>query len=137
MTWPAQETQKAIYNLLVNDSALTALIGANKIFDHVPDNQAYPFVTMRTKPSSDRGNHDFEGWTQGLQIDVWHQYGGLGDLKVQQIQKRIDELIHSQDICIEGWNIIVLRRSTVDISDDPDGRTKHGVQIFKLLLGEA
>lgn len=140
MTWPVTETQKTIYQTLANDSILQALLGTTpanpKIFDHVPDSKSYPYIKIAIKPMQDRGNHDWEGVQFQYQIDVWNQGVNQGDLKVQQIQARVDELLHKQDICIDGWNIIVHRRSTIDILDEPDGRTKHGVQIFNLFLGE-
>lgn len=140
MTWAATATQKAIYEALAGDSQLQALLGTTisnpKVFDHVPDMKSYPYIKIAIKPMQDRGNHDWEGVQFQYQIDVWNQAPNQGDLKVQQIQARVDELLHKQDICIDGWNVIVHRRSTVDILDEPDGRTKHGVQIFNLFLGE-
>jgi len=140
MTWAATATQKAIYETLAGDSQLQALLGTTisnpKVFDHVPDMKSYPYIKIAIKPMQDRGNHDWEGVQFQYQIDVWNQAPNQGDLKVQQIQARVDELLHKQDICIDGWNVIVHRRSTVDILDEPDGRTKHGVQIFNLFLGE-
>lgn len=149
MTWAPQESQKSIYETLTADTTLATLLGATvsdkRIFDFVPQNQAYPYVTMAIKPMSDRGNQTLEGVEIAYQINVWHQPGtsvvsggptGRGDKTVQEIQNRIDQLLHRQDICIDGWNIISHRRSTVDILDEPDGVTKHGVQIFNLLLGE-
>jgi len=137
MTWAPQEAQKAIYDALANDSSLQALLGGSgKILDHVPDNSPYPYVTMQIKPMNDRGNQTLEGVQIDYQINVWYRAPGRGDLKVQEIQARIDELLHKQDICIDGWNVISHRRSTVNILDEPDGVTKHGVQVFNLLLGE-
>jgi len=140
MTWAPTELQKTIYETLSQDTALQTLLGTTplnpKVYDHVPDNQPFPFVRMSIKPMSDRANHDWDGVSFSYTIDTWVQAPNQGDLKVQQIQKRIDELLHQQDICIDGWNIVVHRRATVDILDEPDGRTKHGVQIFKLFLGE-
>ena len=136
ITYAPTETQKAVFTLLNLDTTLQTLLGSNKIYDHVPDNSPYPYVTIRIKPWEDRGNHDFEGLSCQLSINVWYREDGRGDLEVQKIQKRIDELMHSQDICIEGWNIVSLRRSTIDILDEPDGVTKHGIQIFNLLIGE-
>jgi len=135
-TYAPQEAQKTIYTLLNSDVTLTGLIGANKILDHVPDNSPYPYITIRIKPWADRGNHDYEGLQCAFQINVWYRDAGRGDKEVQLIQKRIDELLHNKDICIDGWSVIALRRSTIDILDEPDGVTKHGVQIFNLLIGE-
>lgn len=139
MTWATTEAQKTIYFTLANDAVLQGLLGASnedsKIYDHVPDEAVFPFVKLSIKPMSDRGNHDWEGVSIPYQIDVWYRAPGQGDLMVQQIQERIDFLLHNKDICIDGWSIIVHRRSTVNILDEPDGRTKHGIQIFNLLLG--
>lgn len=140
MTWAMTEAQKTIFETLSQDAALQTLLGTTpsqpKVYDSVPDNEPYPFVKIAIKPMSDRANHDWDGVQFQYQVDVWYRAPGQGDLKVQQIQQRIDELLHNQDICIDGWNVVVHRRSTVDILDEPDGRTKHGVQIFKLFLGE-
>lgn len=141
MTWAMTEAQKTVFETLSEDATLVALLGGTlvtdtRIYDSVPDQRVYPYVTIQMKPMNDRGNHDWEGVGIKYQINVWYRAPGQGDLKVQQIQERIDFLLHKQEICIEGWNIIVHRRETVDILDDPDGRTKHGVQIFNLMLGE-
>jgi Protein of unknown function (DUF3168) len=139
MTWAPTETQKTIYEILSTDVALQTLLGGtvsnNKIYDSVPDESPYPYVKLSIKPTLDRGNHDWDGVSIEYVIDVWYRAPGQGDLKVQQIQSRIDELLHNTDICIDGWEIIVHRRSSVNILDEPDGRTKHGVQSFKLFLG--
>lgn len=135
MTWGPQETQKTIFDTLSNDATLTALLGASKIFDHVPDNTPFPFVTIGDMVWEDRGNHTWDGLTGRLQINVWYRAPGRGRKNVQEIQKRIDELLHSQDVCIDGWDIISLRRSTLEILIEPDNVTLHGVQIFNLLIG--
>ena len=141
MTWAPTETQKTIYGILSADSALQTLLGGSvsdkKIYDSVPDKKAFPYLTMWIKPLSNRDNEDWDGVEIDYQISTWYQGPGQGDLKVQQIQSRVDELLNKQDICIDGWNVISHRRVTVDIMDDPDGRTRHGVQIFKIRLGLA
>jgi len=139
MTWAPTEAQKTIYQTLAGDATLQALLGTTtsnpKVFDHIPDNQPFPYVKLSIKPMADRGNEDWDGVSFSYDIHSYVQGTNLGDLKVQQIQARVDELLHTKDICIDGWNIIVHRRSVVNILDEPDGRTKHGVQTFTLFLG--
>jgi len=139
MTWAPQESQIALFNKLNGDATLTSLIGANRIFDHVPQNQAFPFIQIEVKPFEDRGNYTFEGLKADLFVHVWYQPGsastGRGDKQVQLIQKRVDELLHKKELPVVGWSTLLLRRSLIDILTDPDGVTKHGVQQFKLFLG--
>lgn len=134
ITWAPTETQKTLYSILTGDVTLMAMILG--VFDHVPDNQAYPYVTIQAKPWIDRGSETWEGLSATITINVWYRRSGSGDLEVQKIQKRIDELLHDKDICIEGWNIVAFRRSMIDILVDPDNITLHGIQIFNLMIGE-
>jgi hypothetical protein len=134
-----QETQKEIFLLLNNDTALTALIGANKVFDFVPDKKAFPYVTLYILPFVERDNYTHEGFNCEFQINVFYQPGpgqtGAGNKKVQEIQKRIDEILNKKSICIDGWNTLECRRSFIDISTDEDNVTKQGIQRFRLMLG--
>lgn len=138
MTWAPTEAQKTVFTILSEDTTLISLLGADQVFDSsaVPQTKNYPYVTINLQPMTDRGNHTNEGVAFDFQVNVWYRAPGRGKLQVQTIQKRIDELLHSQDICVEGWNIIVLRRTIVDILTEPDGVTLHGIQRFKLFLGE-
>lgn len=141
MTWAPQETQKVIYEILSQDSDLQTLLGGTstdkKVYDRVPQEKSYPFVTIGDMQWDDRGNHTWEGWQGLLTINVWYREPNAGRKGVQEIQKRIDELVHKTDPCIDGWNIVVLRRSSVNIVMEPDNITLHGIQKFNLMLGEA
>lgn len=140
MTWAPQEAQKSFFALLAGDAALVALLGGTlvtnpKVFDTVPDNTPYPYVTLYILPFTDRGNHTLEGLDAEFQVSVWGQE--RGNKQVQEIQKRIDELIHKQSPCIDGWNIVGLRRTLIDIILLDDNITRQGVQRFHLMVGES
>jgi len=141
MLWGPQSTQKTVYEILTGDVQLQTLLGATltdkKVYDFVPDKQVFPFVTIGEGKWEDRGSHTLEGLKCDMQINVWYRAPNRGRLKVQEIQKRIDELLHVQDPCIEDWNIIVLRRKFVDIIVDDDNVTLHGIQIFNIMIGES
>ncbi len=111
--------------------------GVQKVFDFVPDNTPYPYIVLQVLPWTDRGSHTYEGLECEFQITTWYRAPGRGNLQVQNIQKRIDELLHKAEPCIEGWNIVSLRRTFVDILTDDDNVTKQGIQRFNLLTGEA
>jgi len=135
MTWLPTETQKAIFAVLSEDEELISLLGSGqRIFDNVPQNMSYPYVTMQIKPWADRANTTWDGLTGELTIGTWCR--AAGDLPVQTIQKRIDELLNNTDPCIEGGTVISFRRTMIDILQDPDGVTLHGVQKFNLKIGE-
>jgi hypothetical protein len=137
MTWAPIEVQKAICETLANDTQLQPLITG--VFDSaaVPQNQEFPYVTINPGQLVDRSSHTHRGFETQIQIDVWDQSENWGRKRVQLIQKEIDRLLHDVTICIEGWNIISLRQIQVEAFVDIDNVTMHGVQRFKLMIGEA
>lgn len=143
-TFAPSETQKAIYEILSEDDTIIDLLGedsgtddvSSKVFDHVPDNSVYPYITLQVLPWTDRGSHTYEGLETEFQIDVWYRSPGRGTKQVQAIQKRIDELLHKRQICVYGWNTNLMRRTYIDIVTEDDNVTHNGIQRFKLFLGE-
>lgn len=145
MTWAPQETQISIYNLFANDGSLSVLLNpdggtTSKIFDHVPDGQPFPFISMDITPFRDRGSYTNEGWLGEIWIHSWYQAGqnsvtGLGKKQVQLIQARVDRLLHNTYLAISGWRNLNLRRAMVNVMQDPDNVTMHGIQQFKIMLG--
>lgn len=146
--WAPSDVQIAVYNHLASDDTIITLLGensasvnlSNKVFDHVPQDTAYPFVVVQINPWEDRGSYTKEGLEATLSIHVWYRPGitsvtGRGDKQVQAIQKRIDEILHANQIPISGWKNLIFRRALIDILVEPDNVTRHGIQQFKLLLG--
>lgn len=137
MSWGPSEVQKAVYALLANDATLTTLLGgAGRVFDFVPQDSSYPYLTMFIKPFQDRGNATGEGLQCEFQITTWARGNDRGDKAVQAIQDRIDQLLHKTSLVMTGWAVTCLRRSFVDILTMDDNVTKQGIQRFKLQLGD-
>lgn len=125
------EVAEAIYTLLTADVTLMALIEG--VFDHVPDNQATPFVTINDGVYYDWSSHTFDGFEAEYIIHVWDESRTRKD--TMTIQNRIYTLLHTTDLSISGFPTINFRQTYSDITLDPDGRTYHGVQKYNLILG--
>lgn len=141
MLFGPQSTQKTIYEVLTGDAALQTLLNATvsdkKVYDFVPDNQPFPFITIGEGEWQNRDNETSDGLGVDLMIHVWYRDPNRGRLKVQEIQKRIDELLHRTEPCIEDWNIVSLSRGMSTVTLDPDNVTLHGIQTFNLMIGES
>ena len=137
MTWAPQESQKTIYEVLTADAPLMALISGAFDSTNVPQGQAFPYITIGETTFSDRSSHTHRGFTADMIIHVWDQSDNRGRKKVQSIQAEIDRLLHTVNICIDGWNIINFRQVSVEVIVDADNVTMHGIQKFNLLIGEA
>lgn len=137
MTWAPQETQKTIYEILTSDAPLMALIAGVHDSANVPQGAAFPYVTIGEVSFTDRSSHTHRGFAAELTIHTWDQSENRGRKKVQSIQAEIDRLLHTINICIDGWNIINFRQVFVEVIVDADNVTMHGIQKFNLLIGEA
>ncbi len=149
MTWAPLEAQKAIYLTIAQDDEIIDLLGGDsqtdsistKVFDFVPDNTVTPYITIFILPFTERANATYEGLACELQINVHYRPGeggnnSRGNRPVHLIQQRIDEILHNQPVCIEGWNTLQLRRTLITIETAEDNVTKHGIQRFNLFIGE-
>lgn len=144
--WAPLESQKEIFKVLNSDLELNTLLlnedlSKQKVFDDVPQDESFPYVSMQIMPFNARDNHTYDGLECELQLNVFYQPGkpdntGVGNRTVQLIQKRIDELIQKRKLCIDGWNVLQLRRTYINIETDTDSVTKQGIQRYKLYLGE-
>lgn len=150
--WAPTECQKEIFKVLAEDEDLIGMLGevygedegqviqSTKVVDSVLDNTPFPYVTINIMPFLPRDNHTYDGLECEFQVNTFYQPGpnntGRGSLAVQNIQKRIDQLLQKRSLCIDGWNTLQLRRSFINIETENDNVTKHGIQRYKLYIGE-
>lgn len=123
------ELQERIYEILSSDSTLTDI---GPVYDTPPDNEDYPYVTIGNDTFSEFDTHTTTGFDGSIQIDTWSQ--AMSKLEVKKMQKRIYELLHDIDLNLPNFKTTAFRCNLQDVLDDPDGRTKHGVQRFEFLL---
>ena len=71
----AAELQKAIFEALGANAALTALVGA-RIFDHAPANVAFPYITFGRTSVYDWSTGTESGAEQLFTLHVWSKAKG-------------------------------------------------------------
>jgi len=127
--------QERIYSTLSGDSTLTSTLGA-AVYDDVPENSAYPFVSLGEATASDYSTYDLSGSQTTMTIHIWSQYKGAKEVK--NIMDRVHTLLHDKTLTVTGFNLINLRFEFIDTLQDPDGITRHGVMRFRaVMLGTA
>ena len=132
MTWGPTEVQKKIYEIFTGDATLMSKVSG--IFDHTLHEQEFPFVTIGQANFTDRGSYTTEGWLGEITINTWSR--AYGRLETQQIMADIDRLLHCQDLGMDGWSTLNLRRAFNEILVDEDSVTYHGVQRYTLYMGD-
>ena len=131
MTVGQFELQSGIFTVLNSDSTLTNTLGVS-IFDEVPEESSYPFVSIGEETVVDFDTKDLDGGDHTINIHVWSQYKGAKETK--QIMDRIHTLLHNGSVSVTGFNLIRIRFEFSDILRDPDGVTRHGVMRFRAII---
>ena len=120
--------QAALYAAV--DAATTA-----GVYDHAPDglaDDAFPYVTVNDLQAIDDSTKTYAGQEIMANLHVWSRYSG--NKEVQDIFAALHTALHNATLTVTGATAAVCRYEASNIMQDPDGRTKHGVQRFKIIL---
>lgn len=133
------ELQKAVYSSLSSDTDLRSKIGLNRVFDSVPDRQAFPFVTIGEAEFAPFDSHTQDGFEGTFLVHTWTRNssaGARGRAEAHAIMSDVYRILHNVDLTVSGYRVIVLRFDFSNVVVDPDGLTYHGVTRFKFMMGE-
>jgi hypothetical protein len=131
---PQSELQARLFAILNGDADLATLLGgSNRVFDQVPDNTEFPYVTLGEALLLDWDSHTWAGFQGEVSVHTWSRADGR--LQAQNIMKRIYALLHSVDLAIAGFKTISFRQTSAQVVRDPDGKTHHGISKFNFILG--
>ena len=108
---PDNALQAGIYTRLNNYSALTAVIGANKVFDHVPQGTVAPYVMIGDDTAIDWDTKSKFGWEFTLTIHVW-DFEKKGRKSVKTLLGHVFDALHQQEanVTVSGFTLVTLRR---------------------------
>lgn len=115
--------QKAIYEKLVGNVSLMAVIVG--VFDHTPQETAFPFVTIGDVAASDYSSLGKSGTEQRLNIHIWSREAG--HKQVADIMEMIYGLLHNGSVTVVGQTLVAMRFLSTSIQLEGDGWTNHGV----------
>ena len=127
----AWSLQKAVFETLTNSADLQAQIGTPaRIYDRVPDDKTFPYVTF-----SDQRVSDWPGIIGGVEHDLrlqaWSRYGG--QFEVKQIMSCIYAALHHADLTLENTQLVNLRFAFSDSWRRRDTEIWQGVMRFRAL----
>ena len=137
----AKALQQAIYNQL-NDSSITDLLSDAyapmvAIFSDVPqvvegeDEDYFPFITMGPQTISAFDEKDNVGGNAVVQINIWDR--SHSELAIKEIGDAVDARLRRNSLSISGATHITTELESAEVSDDPDGKTKRMLMLYRIL----
>ena len=120
--------QTAVY------AKLNGAISAS-VFDRVPATQAFPYVLIGDDTAIDASDKLNDGQEITLTLHQYSQAKGRDEVKT--LQGECYDLLHNGSLTVVGWTVRGIEFEYSDTLVDPDGKTYHGVQRFRLIVDRA
>lgn len=138
--------QRAIYDKLINSTALAALLAADPdggsptrpaVYDKPPQAQfpestdAFPFVTIGEFTAAEADTDDVDGQELTVTLHVWSRYNGSKEIK--QISDVLHDVLHDAALDVSGQHQVYCFWEFAESIPDPDPKVQHGVTRFRIL----
>ncbi len=140
MSNPLNALQAGIYARLTGYSALTSVLGAGKVFDHVPQDTSAPYVRIEDVTLNDSDTKTSNGWEAIITISCW-DFEKAGKKSAQTIMGHIYDALHKSEssITVTGFSLVYIYCNFQDCFaetgiEGAGDHYYHGVQRFRALV---
>lgn len=124
--------QDALYTALAAEPALQLYLGnPARIYDHVPPDASFPFLTCGAVQAESYDTSDHQGLSQQMVLHVWSRERGRKETKL--ILDALYQKLHLGSLTISGQKLLLCRFRSASIELDDDGLTYHGIAIYQFI----
>lgn len=130
------ELQKKIKEILEANTTLSALWGsAITVYDHVLDEKAFPYIWYDANLTNEWDTSTEDGWECLPRIHVFDSKETSKFLR--QVMGTIESILHNNHpLTLDGYNVVLLQRTTNQVIRETDGQVWHGLSSFRALIEE-
>lgn len=131
---PSAELQKLVYDTLVADAGVAAIVG-DRIYDRMPTSGDYPCITFGPSDYTEDDSECITGRIEALQLDCWVQSDGR--LRpCRELADAVKSALHEADLSMAVNALVRIRVDGVRVFADQDGVTAHGVVTVEATIEE-
>ena len=131
--------QVAVKTALQNNAAFGTLVGGTgtlaRIYDHVDQASAFPYVTLGDTTALPFDTKDKTGMEQTFTVHVWSRYRGRKE--AQDIMAAAYGVLHRGTLTVTGHTFVNSEWEFSETFEDPDGLTKHGVSRYRIVTQQS
>lgn len=125
--------QAAIYNALMDSQELQALL-RGRVFDDVPQGEAFPYVVIGEEESRPWDLDCKSGSATLVTVHAFSRYQGSKEVK--DIGAAIYDILHNCRMELDGFSAAVFAHEMQTTMLEGDGVTRHLVTRFRVLTLE-
>ena len=112
----AAALQAAIHGRLVGDTAVTTLLGSQKVHDRTPPEEAFPYVTFGPAASQDWSTNTERGDDHLIILNIWSR--SQGKKQVLDIAGAVVASLETATLTPAGHRLVLLRLTGMDANYD-------------------
>ncbi|KAB2700724.1 DUF3168 domain-containing protein [Ochrobactrum sp. Kaboul] len=127
MTSPSLELQKALYDRLKSDPALSSIIDG-RVYDTVPEGAEFPYVSFGPFDELSDDAQCITGFEISIQLDVWSRSVGFPECR--QVGDLVRRAVLSAEIELSDNRLVSISHRQTMTMRDPEGLTSHGIVNF-------
>lgn len=122
--------QKALYEALVADSNLTALIG-DRVYEGVTGDSQFPYIVLGESVEIDDSVQCQDASEIFVDIHVWTKETGYEQNK--RISNLVRRIIHNQELTLDEERCVDIQHRITRTFPDEEIVVKHGIVTFRAL----
>jgi hypothetical protein len=132
---PSLPIQKAIVTTLKADPGVaTAMGGAARVYDRVPDNAAFPYIQVGDSQTLDDKAEGVPGADNAETVHIWSR--AVGKVEAKRIAAAVAVALDA-DLSVDGFYLNEWSPERVQHLEGGDGLTSHSVMVFRYLTEPA
>lgn len=128
-----RQLQTAIYQKLTGAPALMALVSG--VFDEVPEDAAYPYVSIGSILETPDDAHDGQGLNSFVTLHVWSK--ALGFAEAYDVFAALDSALDRVPLAVAGFKDVSIVHVSHQSLKDPDPDLRHINAQYRVLMNRS
>lgn len=132
MIHPSADLQRAVYAALAANAGLISALGGAKIYDHNPQEVAFPYVVIGRTSNLDWSTSSEDGSEHSMIIHIWSARSDRAE--IYQLQQEIRQSLHDVALTTVDHDVVNLRHEFSEVRNDQVAGKLHGIMRFRAIL---
>jgi hypothetical protein len=126
------QVQKALFAALDGAPPLAG----GRIYDRVPADPTFPYITIGDEQVVDDGNSCEDGWEVFADIHIWSRPATGSKVEVKDLVAAVVARLNTP-LSVADLIVVIAELQNARTMRDPDGITEHAVLTFRYVLQPA
>lgn len=123
-TSPALALQTGLRAALLADTSLVTALGGEQVFDDVPREAPFPYITIGDIETRDWSTQTSRGHEHTVTVHLWSRYRGRK--QVQDLIAEVDRILDGASPPLTGYRVVNLSTVFWTAQREPDGEVYRG-----------